>query len=289
MSWFYLAFISAIFSAVAAILQKKILQTQRPWDFLFWPALLDLLFVIPIIFFIPVGEFSFVKHFVIVVKSLFNAFGMILILFGLKSLPISVALPWMILTPALVAACSFFIFHETITFIQVLGMILIAVGTMGLQIKDLKTVKFKTLLKGHRYIFMALGIMTISTLLDRLVLNNFKTPAFEFLFWQHVYQFAFFLPLYFFISGINRKEIIKTWKNVGVLMIVLSCSILIYRYFNIEAIKAGGPLALVLSVKRTSVFMAITFGGMFFKEDDLFKKMVMTILMLFGAFLIQLR
>ncbi len=58
-----------------------------------------------------------------------------------------------------------------------------------------------------------------------------------------------------------------------------------YRYTQIEAVKIA-PVALVLSIKRTSVFFASIFGGKIFSESYLLKKGIAIIIMLIGAYLL---
>ncbi|MFZ1290092.1 MAG: hypothetical protein WAR79_08375, partial [Melioribacteraceae bacterium] len=59
-----------------------------------------------------------------------------------------------------------------------------------------------------------------------------------------------------------------------------------YRYTQIEAIKLAS-VALVLTVKRTSVFFASIIGGKIFKEKYLVKKGIGIILILIGAYILS--
>jgi len=52
MTWFAVAFISALLSAFAAITQKKVLFKLEALEFSFWLSLANLFFSIPFFFFI---------------------------------------------------------------------------------------------------------------------------------------------------------------------------------------------------------------------------------------------
>ncbi len=58
-----------------------------------------------------------------------------------------------------------------------------------------------------------------------------------------------------------------------------------YRYSQILAV-AGGKVALVLALKRLSVFFACLVGGRLFKETGLAVRLTATIVLLTGTYLI---
>jgi len=58
-----------------------------------------------------------------------------------------------------------------------------------------------------------------------------------------------------------------------------------YRYLLLEAMKIA-PVALVLSIKRTSIFFATIIGGKIFSEHALLHRSIATLLMLGGVYLI---
>jgi uncharacterized membrane protein len=58
-----------------------------------------------------------------------------------------------------------------------------------------------------------------------------------------------------------------------------------YRYTQIVAVSLAS-VALVLAIKRTSVFWATVIGGKLFNDKDLLKRSIAAILILIGAILI---
>ena len=61
MTWFFLALISALLSAFAAITQKKVLFNLGALEFSFWLSIGNLLFSIPFFFFIDYGTINTVN------------------------------------------------------------------------------------------------------------------------------------------------------------------------------------------------------------------------------------
>ena len=84
----------------------------------------------------------------------------------------------------------------------------------------------------------------------------------------------------------RRKNPVAILRSIGpVWMTIAAVSIctVVYRYTQIEAVKIA-PVALVLSLKRTSVFISTVVGGKLFHEQHLVRKGIATIILLSGAF-----
>ena len=60
---------------------------------------------------------------------------------------------------------------------------------------------------------------------------------------------------------------------------------IIYRYTQIEAVKIA-PVALVLAVKRISIFFAAVIGGKIFKEHNLWIRAAAAAVIIIGTLLI---
>jgi len=89
----------------------------------------------------------------------------------------------------------------------------------------------------------------------------------------------------FINGGITRivKETNNNWWKWIILVALLTVG---YRYTQIEAIKYAPAVALVLSVKRISVFFASIIGGKIFNEEKLLQKAIATAILIGGTFFI---
>ena len=285
MEWYIFALISALFSAMAAIGEKKTLFKENALEFSAVLAIFNILLSIPFICYINFNALPMPALAVLYGKSILGMCSFLFIMYGIKNLEISGALPILVLTPGLVAFFAFILLDESLSTWQIVGLILLLVGTYILQLvhkKDLLE-PFKIFVKsrGHRFLLGALIIFTITSLLDKWLLRDFKLPPYTMLTFQHL-----FLGInFFFLTLIRRKStstILHTMKNSWKPILLVSAFTIVYRLTQIFAVKSGS-VALVLALKRTSVFFAVVIGGQIFKEHYLLRKSIATIIMLVGA------
>jgi len=289
MNWYTLAFLSAIFSAIAAISQKKILFKINALEFSFilslFNALIALLFLVNTDF----GNLNQLSLLLLYGKTIIGALAFWCVMLALKNMEISGALPLMVLTPGVVAIFAFFILGEVLNLFEIIGIIFLLLGTYILEIRKSNNFlqPFKIFLnsKYHHYIVYALLLFTFSSIIDKLLLRDFKLPPYEFIGFQHL-----FLAINFsLLVLLTKKNPIKIFSKMNTKIFgwifLISIFTIGYRYTQIEAVKIAS-VALVLTIKRTSVFFAVVLGGKLFLEQSLIKKTIATVIMLIGAYLI---
>ncbi len=287
MNWFLLAFISAIFSAAAAVSEKKTLFSLRALDFSFIVSIVTLLFSIPFFIVMEYHNIISISILILFLKTILSAVAFLYVMIAIKSLEISEALPLLALTPAFVAITGVIFINDALTSLEWLGIFLMVAGTYILEIKKRsKNIlePFKEVFSSTKYlnILIALILFTITSLLDRVLLKKYNLPPYTFMAFQQL-----FYALIFTVVVLTRyKNISKPVKDLNkklfFLIILISVFTVIYRYTQIEATKLA-PVALVLSVKRISVLMAIIFGGKLFKEANLFRRVAAAVIILIGA------
>jgi drug/metabolite transporter (DMT)-like permease len=287
MNWFLLAFISAVFSAASAISEKKALFSLNALDFSFLVSLVTLLFSIPFFLDVNYENIFSVSMQILFLKTILSAAAFLFVMLSIKNLEISEALPLLALTPGLVAVSGVLIINDTLTILEWGGIFLMLAGTYMLEIKK-ETKSFFEPFKGlfnskkYLYVLVALILFTTTSLLDRVLLKDYNLPPYTFMAFQQLfYAVIFTVVVLIKYKGICRpvKEITKKAFH---LIIIISVFTVIYRYTQIEATKLA-PVALVLSVKRLSVLMAIIFGGKLFREDNLLRRVIAAIIILVGA------
>ncbi len=290
MQWYYFAIFSAIFSAFAAILEKKSLFKIDALDFSFWLAMANAIIALPFLFSVDFSEISYTTLLLLFSKSILGAFSFLYIMKGLKELQISSSLPLLAITPGLVALAAYFILNESLDLYEIAGMILLIIGTYILQ-----THREKDLLHPFRYIFtnssfryllIALAIFTATSILDKLMVGKMKLPINSFMGFQHIFLAINFALIVFF-SKSKKSKIIKSLQSSWKLILLISAITIIYRYSHIMAIKLGS-VALVLTIKRFSVLFAVLIGGKLFSEQFLLRKTIATTIIIGGAILILL-
>jgi len=288
MDWFTIAFISAILSAAAALIEKKTLFSLGALEFSYILSIVVMIFSLPFFLDVSFGSVTSGSLLILFAKTILGTFAFFFVMLAIKNLEISEALPLMILSPGFVAIFAFFTIGDALTIKEAFGIILLLIGTYILETSNKKNIlePFLILVKSqnHLYVIAAILLFTVTSILDRILVTDFKMSPYTFIAFQH-----FFLALNFtIIFLIVRKrfnfkfnQIVKS--NQIWLWIILTAVLTVgYRYTQVEAIKLA-PVALVLSVKRISVFFSTIIGGKIFREKDLLKKAAATAIMVAGA------
>ncbi len=290
MQWQLLALISAVFSAGAAIFEKKSLLKEEALDFSATLAIFNIVLSTPFIFSIDFANLSYPALAVLYGKSILGMTAFLFIMKGLKSIELSGALPILVLTPGLVAIFAFLLLGESLTGLQVAGMLLLLAGTYVLQMGHRKNLLEPFLSMGksraHRFLLGALFIFTLTSLLDKWLLKGFKLQPYTMLYFQHIFLGFNFLVLTLITHkslAPLRVTLIRSWKPI----LLVSIFTIVYRYTQILSIKAGS-VALTLALKRISVFIAVVIGGQYFREHFLLRKAIATAILIAGATMIIL-
>ena len=279
--WYIFSLIAAVLSAAAAVSQKKILFKESAIGFCLLVALFNLILAIPFFFFINYASLTLSGMLVLLLKSILGAIAFLLVMIGIKNLEISKALPLLVLTPGLVAIFAFIFLGENLTNFEIMGLILLICGTYLLSLKGKQKIKeplkkaFST--KGHYYIIGALLIFTTTSILDKAVLSNFKVPLNAFMGFQHLFFAIVFIII--LLSSKKYLEFKSVIKNSWSWVVMIAIFTVAYRYTHLLAIKSA-PVALALSIKRISVFLAVAIGGTIFKDKRLIMKLIATTIMI---------
>ena len=289
MTWFVVAIISALLSAFAAITQKKVLFNLGALEFSFLLSIVNLVFSIPFFFFIDYETINTLNLSILFAKSVIGVLAFLCVMISLKNLEISNALPLLALTPGFVAVFAFFILGESLKSIEVIGLMLLIVGTFILESKNIKEFVFPFNLflksKYHRFVILALLLFTASSIMDKLLLIKLNLTPISLTAFQHIYFAILFSIIFLFFKS---KEKISTPSlkkdNIGWIALI-SVLTIGYRYTQIVAVSLAS-VALVLAIKRTSVFWATVIGGKLFNDKDLLKRSIAAVLILIGAILI---
>jgi len=287
MSWYVFSLISAFFSATAAITQKKVLFKESALNFSAVLAVFSLLIAIPFFLFIDFSSLAFSGLLVLFIKSVLEAGSFFCVMLGIKNLEISRALPLLVLTPGLVAFFAFLFLGESLSSFEITGMLFLIAGTYTLSLKKRQKleepVEESINPKGHYYIILALTLFTITSILDKAILSNFKVPINAFMGFQHLFFAVIFFTVIVFLG--KTKSVKSSFKNSWKFVLLIAFITITYRYAHLLAIKMA-PVALALSIKRISVFFAVLIGGKLFKEHNLPRKIIATILLVAGALFI---
>lgn len=286
MSWFLLAAFSALLSASAAISQKKVLKDLDALEFSFILSIFNVVLSIPFLLSTNFEAVTIINLSALFIKCILGAFAFLNVMLAIKNMEISGALPLMVLTPGIVAVLAFFFIGETLNMFEISGLVLLLGGTYILEMSNKGKLfdPFKVFVesKNHHYILFALGLFTATSILDKVILKEYKLPPDAFLFFQNFFISINFLIMAFFYKKSTRATLLNAGKTYWRWILLISIFTIGYRYTQILAVKIA-PVALVLSVKRFSVFFAAIIGGKIFHEHKLLQKAVATIILITGV------
>lgn len=285
MTWFIIALISAVLSATASIFEKNILFRLAALEFSFMAAVLTLLFSIPFFFVIDYASLQFDSLVILYIKSILGALSFWCVMLALKNMELSGALPLLVLTPGIVAIFAFLFLGEALSNFEIIGMILLLVGTYILERRGKDFLEpFKVFIKSknHHYIVFALLLFTVTSIADKWLLRDFRLEPNAFIPFQHLFLAINFLIIVLVTESSLLNKIRTHSSDIWLFVIAVSIFTVGYRWSQIEAVKMA-PVALVLTVKRSSVFFATIIGGKIFNEHHLLRKAIATLIMIGGA------
>ena len=288
MNWFLLATSSALLSAAAAIIQKKVLFRLNALEFSFLVSFVILIFSFFVPFSMDVTSIPPGVFMIIVGKSILGAAAFLLVMMSLEHNQISTALPILGLTPAVTALAALVLLGEALGNWEWLGLGMMIAGTSVLEKRPAQKFfqSWKEMFnsKHHYFMFGALGLFAVSSVFDKLLVSGYKTDPFLVLFYQHIVYCMIFGILLFLRQQSFRVAVQKGMTQLP-FIVAVACLTLAYRFTQLEA-TIGAPVALVLAIKRTSILFASFFGGKLFSEERLAQKIIGAALFVGAGFII---
>jgi drug/metabolite transporter (DMT)-like permease len=288
MYWFTLASCSALLSAAAAVIQKKVLFQLNALEFSFLVSVIILIFSSFIPFSMDVTSITSSTLMIIVGKSILGGFAFLFVMMSLEHNQISTALPILGMTPAATALAALLTLGESLHRWEWLGIGMMMAGTYFLEKRPAQKIlqPFTEALrsKNHYYMYSALGLFAISSVFDKLLVSGYKTDPLVVLFYQHIVYCAMFGSLMFIRKQSFQAVLQKGTQQLPFIVTVAFLTIA-YRFTQLEATKFA-PVALVLAVKRTSILYASFFGGKIFSDEHLALKLIGGALIVSAGFII---
>ncbi|HUI30515.1 MAG TPA: EamA family transporter [Candidatus Acidoferrales bacterium] len=281
MTWLSFAFISAILSATAAVTQKKILFKIDALTFSFLLSAVIMIMSFGALLIVDVTDVSGITLAILILKGVINAFAFVLVMMMLERSDISGTLPLLALTPGITAVLAFAAIGETITAIEMIGLLLMIGGVLLLERRPTGLGNFRA----QRYIWAALLLFAVSAVMDKVLVSGYKTSPIVVLFYQHAVFLVVYVILFF-----NRRNSLRqllTRKHIPVLLLIglVALFTIGYRLTQLDAVKTGN-VAMVLAVKRTSVFYASLIGGKMFSEKHLLIRLAGAAVIIAAGFII---
>ncbi len=290
--WFTFAIISAFCASLSTIIEKKVLEKEHSSTFSAILSFLAAIITLPALYIYRDFDIPLMVWPILIVSSLLVTIAFLEVTSGIRHLDISNSAPLFLLSPLMTALLAFVFLGETLSVLQLSGMVLLGVGTYILQTKNLLDARgFLSHLTHDKYvkiILLGLFLYGITSILDRVVLHTYNMPVFLSLAISQILiaiNFGF-LMLY---KKINLVLIIKNSfsKNIKIILLVAMLTVS-YRVAQNYAVSLAA-VGLVTAVKRSSSLFTTIIGGEIFHEKELIKKSIACLIMILGVFLIAFK
>jgi drug/metabolite transporter (DMT)-like permease len=287
-TWILAALIAALSGGTADALTKKALQLHEVYVVAWLRQLVVVLLLTPILFFIPIPSLdgNFYKAFLCALP--FEIIAYILYVKAIKRSPLSLTVPFLSLTPVSLILISYVILGEAVSFRGGIGILMIALGSYTLNLKDInkgfwepmKAVKREA---GSVFMIIVAILYGLTNTFGKQAINHSSA-----LFYGVTYNLAFFIvvsPVLFKIGKIHSGgRICKESLKISLLPGFFAAVTVIF--YNIAVGLAD--VAYAVAVCRLSLLVGVIYGHFLFKETGFRERLAGTALMFVGFMLIVL-
>lgn len=290
MIWFFLVITAVFFIVFETILEKRTLSQARTFGFAAMFAFGNAIISIPFLF---VADFSQINWNILVIiytASLFSTSTSLLLFKAMKHGAISEVAPILATLPLVVSLLAFFILGEKMSAMQVIGLFLMAAGIMFLEFGNFKS-DSGIFRKGRKryllYIALCLILGGIGAIFDKAILSGLQINSLAYLAIIQIFiaiNYLVFISLKPKLFPDFKGDLSRFWKIV----LLISVFAVIHRYLYVSAIKIAASIGLVVAVYKLSSLFNVFVGKKFFGETDILKKIIATVIVLGGVFLLVL-
>jgi len=287
--WFWLALASAVLGSVDVILNKKVLHKVSSTVFV-WAIYT---FTLPLLAYlvwregVPVINSQFFLG--VFGSSLIYIFAKTITSETLKQNLVSKILPLTAFNGVFTYLFALLFLSESIRLIPLLGLLSVVLGSYVLNLDKakedfLKPFKLIFLKKESIIYLLAIMLGSVTSTFDKLALKS-TSPASP-IFTVFIEQIILSIMLSIYMSK-NQTWAMEVKKNFGFLLInSINSLVIILLVFN--AYDYGGPVALVVGVRRLQIFLVLLMGYLFFKDKPTKHVWIATAIMVLGVLLIKL-
>ena len=291
MTWFIYAVLGAFLTSLSAIVEKKALTRLHAMDFSIVVALVAAILSSPILLSVSWEQVTPAAFGLIAVIAVVAMFAFLDVTRGIRHLEISTSSALFLFGPFISASLAYLILGETLTGIQLGGMLLLALGLYVLETRHFwhggEFVRNIWGDKYSRYILLGLFLYGFTIIGDRIVLSYYHVPAPLYTAIVQVLIAVCFICYALIARGSIRAPLAlarDNWKIILLAALLMTS----YRIMQAEAVAIASAVGLVIAIKRSSALFTTIVGGELFSEHDLLRKSVACLVMIAGVYCIVL-
>lgn len=286
--WFFYSLYFALYSSIALVIQKRLVQGFSPKSLIFVYGLFAFPFSITlalIIYGIPLVSVNFFVF--LATSGALDTIAAISLFKALKISPISLLAPISSFNPMFTTIFAFLFLAELPTTLKFFGIFLIILGAYLLNLKDIRHGIFKPIIKlvsdrGIQLFFLANFLWAITPIFQKQAIAETYPQA---------PLFASAIGLFFvtlFISPFALRQSIASsskFKRIIPYLIILGILGASAQFAAFTAFSQAN-LSYVTAIFKLSVLFTIIGGWLFFKETNIRERLLGGVIMLIGTILL---
>jgi bacterial/archaeal transporter family protein len=293
--WVFFAIISALFLGIYDIFKKNSLKDNAVLPVLLLSSITSTIIFIPLlllskyhpefisksVLYIP--EITGKQHILIFIKSVVVASSWILAYYAMKHLPVTIVSPIRSTGPMWTLLGAVLIYAEKLNSLQWLG---IAISLAFFYLFTLAGNREGVSFKNNRWVyFIIIGTLigSASGLYDKYLIRQINNMAVQA--WFCVYMIPVLLPIVYFLWYRKIGKTTPFQFRITIPLIGISLTIADFCYFY-ALTHQDSLIAVVSSLRRSSVLVTFILGAVIFKEKNISRKLLLLIGMIFGILII---
>ncbi len=279
-TWIQLVLLSGLILGFYNIFKKKALEKNSVVEVLVAYTTLSFIILIPQFSNAMATDFKYIV--IIFIKAYIVFVSWLMSFYALKHMPISTFSVYYLSRVLFVALWGIIILGEKIIPIHFLGMIIIIIGLLMLNLNT-KVKKEKTEIKYILYVIASCFIISFSSVIDKVIMPHINTGQMQFWFMG----FLTLLYISYIIVTKTKLNFSVMKKNYWLPILAISVLLASRFHFMANAIPESN-ISLIIFLRTFSVIITLLVGGLWFREENLFYKLLCSLIVLSGIALIIL-
>ena len=292
--WVVLSLISAVLLGFYDIFKKQTVVNNAIIPVLFYSTMISGALFLPFILlsqfkpFIFTGDFMqqlFIEpltarqHLLIMGKTAIILASWMFSYSAMKHLPITVVGPVNQLRPAITVILMFCVFHESLTWLQGIGVVLAIISFYFMNRSGkLEGINFKS----NKWVYMLLGsavLVAFSGVYDKFLLSKESISPATIQAWYTIYDFLMMALLFFFIWFPKRKEQPFEWRW-GIVAMAVFVTVADVIYLTGLKQEAAVVVLIPLILYGVRLIVSFIYGIFGFKEENIRSKIIPLLMVL---------
>jgi drug/metabolite transporter (DMT)-like permease len=284
MLWFFLALAAALTQAGNDVISKRFFGDLTAYEM----GLIRLLFAMPLLLvglvYVPWPELDRTFWLCMALGMPLEVIAFLCYMRAIKVSPLSLTLPFLAFTPALVILTGFIILDEELNMYGAMGIMLIVTGSYTLNLSYAKRDFFAPFLaiykeQGSRLMLMTAFLYSLTSAIGKLAISHSSPQFFGVIYF--LFLGLIIIALFPLMPGARIDNLFKR-PLIGLIAGFVLATMIFCHTCAISLVQA----AYMISVKRTSLLFGVIFGWLVFKEENIKERLLGVSIMMAGVVII---